>query len=205
VRDTPDEDGTTREGDEEVARPAGLPVGEVVDLTPPAQVAREALNRARAAARAKGIRPGQPSRRVLADPPPSTGARPGGRDPQTFGAVVQRLLHERGWVQDVSVGGVIGRWREVVGDQVADHCEPETFEDKVLVVRADSTAWPPPVRRSTTLWRTLWRTCPQGLRIRCFGHLPGRMERSFRVPPRAPSGALREPEPMSRAAILPSG
>ncbi len=135
--------------DEEPGRAQGLPVGEVVDLTPPAQVAREALNRARAAARAKGIRPGQPSRRVLADPPPSTGARPGGRDPQTFGAVVQRLLHERGWVQDVSVGGVVGRWREVVGDQVADHCEPETFEDKVLVVRADSTAWATQVRLLT--------------------------------------------------------
>lgn len=135
--------------DEEPARRAGLPVGEVVDLTPPAQVAREALNRARAAARAKGIRPGQPSRRILADPPPSSGARPGGRDPQTFGSVVQRLLHERGWVQDVSVGGVIGRWREVVGDQVADHCTPETFEDKVLVVRADSTAWATQVRLLT--------------------------------------------------------
>ena len=135
--------------DEEPSRPPGLPVGEVVDLTPPAQVAREALNRARAAARAKGIRPGQPSRRVLADPPPSSGARPGGQDPQTFGAVVQRLLHERGWVQDVSVGGVVGRWREVVGDHVADHCEPETFEDKVLVVRADSTAWATQVRLLT--------------------------------------------------------
>lgn len=142
------EDGEDGE-DEEPGRAQGLPVGEVVDLTPPAQVAREALNRARAAARAKGIRPGQPSRRVLADPPPSTGARPGGRDPQTFGAVVQRLLHERGWVQDVSVGGVVGRWREVVGDQVADHCEPETFEDKVLVVRADSTAWATQVRLLT--------------------------------------------------------
>lgn len=135
--------------DDEPVRPAGLPVGEVVDLTPPAQVAREALNRARAAARAKGIRPGQPARRILADPPPSSGARPGGRDPQTFGAVVQRLLHERGWVQDVSVGGVIGRWREVVGDQVADHCVPETFEDKVLVVRADSTAWATQVKLLT--------------------------------------------------------
>ncbi|WP_321575340.1 DUF721 domain-containing protein [Oerskovia douganii] len=143
------EEGDAAREDGEPTRPAGLPVGEVVDLTPPAQVAREALNRARAAARAKGIRPGQPSRRVLADPPPSSGARPGGRDPQTFGAVVQRLLHERGWVQDVSVGGVIGRWREVVGDQVADHCEPETFEDKVLVVRADSTAWATQVRLLT--------------------------------------------------------
>ena len=135
------EQPVTGAGHDDDEPPLGLPVGEIVELTPPAQVAREALNRARAAARAKGIRPGQPSRRLLADPPPSTGARPGGRDPQTFGAVVQRLLHERGWVQEVSVGGVIGRWREVVGDQVADHCVPETFEDKVLVVRADSTAW----------------------------------------------------------------
>jgi predicted nucleic acid-binding Zn ribbon protein len=151
VREPGEEDeGVGPDGlDEESSRLAGLPVGEVVDLTPPAQVAREALNRARAAARAKGIRPGQPSRRILADPPPSSGARPGGRDPQTFGAVVQRLLHERGWVQDVSVGGVIGRWREVVGDQVADHCTPETFEDKVLVVRADSTAWATQVRLLT--------------------------------------------------------
>jgi len=151
VRDQPggDPDDELGHEDDEPTRPAGLPVGEVVDLTPPAQVAREALNRARAAARAKGIRPGQPARRILADPPPSSGARPGGRDPQTFGAVVQRLLHERGWVQDVSVGGVIGRWREVVGDQVADHCVPETFEDKVLVVRADSTAWATQVKLLT--------------------------------------------------------
>lgn len=151
MRDQPGGDPEDELGheDDEPTRPAGLPVGEVVDLTPPAQVAREALNRARAAARAKGIRPGQPARRILADPPPSSGARPGGRDPQTFGAVVQRLLHERGWVQDVSVGGVIGRWREVVGDQVADHCVPETFEDKVLVVRADSTAWATQVKLLT--------------------------------------------------------
>ncbi len=127
-------------------RATGLPVGHVVELTPASEVARQALNRAKAAARAKGLRPGQePRRRVLADPPTS-GARPGGRDPQLLGDVVARLLRERDWVSDVSVGGVVGRWREVVGDQVADHCEPETFEDKVLVVRADSTAWATQVR-----------------------------------------------------------
>src|SRR5690606_14794617 len=60
-------------------RSTGVPVGHVVDLTPPAEVARQALNRAKAAARAKGLRPGQePRRRILADPPTS-GARPGGR------------------------------------------------------------------------------------------------------------------------------
>lgn len=138
------DDAESDTGDD-APRPAGIPVGEVVDLTPPKEVARAALNRAKAAARAKGLHPGKAPRRILADPP-SSGARPGGRDPQLFADVVSRLLRERGWTADVSVGGVVGRWREVVGDQVADHCTPETFEDHVLVVRADSTAWATQVR-----------------------------------------------------------
>lgn len=112
-----------------------------VPTTPPEEVARAALNRAKAAARAKGLRPGSPARRSpLAEPRPERKG-PNARDPQLLGAVVGRLLSEKGWTQDVSVGGVVGRWREVVGDEVADHCTPLTFEDKVLVVRADSTAW----------------------------------------------------------------
>jgi predicted nucleic acid-binding Zn ribbon protein len=115
--------------------------------TPPAEVARAALNRAKAAARARGLRPGSPARRSpLAEPRTGSGAGPGARDPQLLSDVLGRLLREKGWTADVSVGGVIGRWREVVGDQVADHCAPETFEDKVLVVRADSTAWATQVR-----------------------------------------------------------
>ena len=39
------------------------------------------------------------------------------------------------------MGGVVGRWREIVGDQLAEHCEVETFDDAELVLRADSTAW----------------------------------------------------------------
>lgn len=125
--------------------PDGVPIGELVDLTPPALVAREALNRAKAAARARGYRPGQEPRRRPLDPPRGSAGKDA-RDPQTVGDTLARLLRDRGWVQDVSVGGVIGRWREVVGDQIADHCEPETFQDGVLTVRTDSTAWATQVR-----------------------------------------------------------
>lgn len=125
--------------------PDGVPVGELVDLTPPALVAREALNRAKAAARARGYRPGQEPRRRPLDPPRGSAGKDA-RDPQTVGDTLARLLRDRGWVQDVSVGGVIGRWREVVGDQIADHCAPETFTDGVLTVRTDSTAWATQVR-----------------------------------------------------------
>lgn len=116
-------------------------VAEAVSITPPEEVARAALNRAKAAARAKGLRPGsRPRRSPLAEPRVERKG-PDARDPQLLGSVVGRLLREKGWTQDVSVGGVIGRWREIVGDDVAEHCTPLSFDDKVLVVRADSTAW----------------------------------------------------------------
>ena len=39
------------------------------------------------------------------------------------------------------MAGVFGRWGELVGAEVAQHCTPETFADGKLVVRTDSTAW----------------------------------------------------------------
>ncbi|OIQ92039.1 hypothetical protein GALL_260310 [mine drainage metagenome] len=119
----------------------GIPVGELIELTPPAEVARAALNRARAAAAARGIRPGQEARRRTPLDPPRGSPGRDGRDPRLVGDSLASLLRDRGWVQDVSVGGVIGRWREVVGAEIADHCTPESFEDGVLLIRTDSTAW----------------------------------------------------------------
>lgn len=115
------------------------PVAEALGLTPPSEVGRAALNRAKAAARARGARPGRPAPRRVA----GSRNRPegSGRDPVLLGETLARLAAERAWDEPLSVGGVIGRWREVVGDQIADHCTPETFEDGLLVVRADSSTW----------------------------------------------------------------
>lgn len=71
---------------------------------------------------------------------------PDAREPQLFSSSVARLLAERGWTDPVSIGGVIGRWDQIVGSNVAEHCQPESFEDGVVVVRADSTAWATQVR-----------------------------------------------------------
>ncbi|WP_050758090.1 DUF721 domain-containing protein [Xylanimonas cellulosilytica] len=133
-------------------------------VIPPAEVARAALNRAKAAARAKGLRPGSPARRSPLVEPRTSGSGPSARDPQLVSDVVGRLLRDKGWREEVSVGGVVGRWREVVGDDVADHCTPETFEDKVLVVRASSTAWATQVRLLTpTLLRRLAEEVGEGV------------------------------------------
>ncbi|NHA70051.1 DUF721 domain-containing protein [Phycicoccus flavus] len=100
----------------------------------------EALARARAAARSKGLRPGlKPRRRQRGVPAERRGA--GGRDPQLLGDQIDRFVTERGWGSEVAVGSVIGRWPAIVGPEVAAHSHPTDFVDGVLTVRADSTAW----------------------------------------------------------------
>lgn len=123
--------------------PAGRPVPPVAErlgLTPASEVVVAALNRARAGAEARGLRPGAPVRRRRSEAQLS-GAKRDGRDPTLVGDALERLAMERGWRAELSVGALIGRWRSVVGDETADHCQPESFEDGRLVVRADSTAW----------------------------------------------------------------
>ena len=106
--------------------------------------------RARAAAKAKGLRPGlKPIRKRRPGVPESPRSRDG-RDPKLLGDQMDRLLLDRGWRVDVAVGSVMGRWPEIVGPEVAQHCAPVTFEMGVLTVRADSTAWATQIRLLTS-------------------------------------------------------
>jgi predicted nucleic acid-binding Zn ribbon protein len=120
------------------------------DAEPPAEdldAAASALARARAAARAKGLRPGlKPLRRRPREVPADARSRDDARDPQLLGDQMEHLLADRGWKVDVAVGSVMGRWPEIVGPEMAQHCAPVTFEAGVLTVRADSTAWATQIR-----------------------------------------------------------
>jgi predicted nucleic acid-binding Zn ribbon protein len=71
------------------------------------------------------------------------------RDPQPLAAAIPRLLADRGWERPVTVGGVIGRWGEIVGSPIREHCDPVEFAEGVLVVRADSPAWATELRLLT--------------------------------------------------------
>lgn len=130
------------------------------------RAASAALARAREAARAKGLRPGSrpaPRRRRSADAVFS-GSAVDGRDPLVLGDQLDRLLIDRGWKVDVAAGAVMGRWPVIVGIDVARHCTPVTFEDGVLVVRADSTAWATQLRlMAPTLLERLEAETGQGV------------------------------------------
>lgn len=77
------------------------------------------------------------------------------RDPILLGEHLAALVAEREWDKEVAVGGVIGRWPQIVGPEIAEHCRPTDFTEGVLTVRADSTAWATQLRllSSTLLGR----------------------------------------------------
>ncbi len=58
----------------------------------------------------------------------------------------------------------MGRWAQIVGEEIAAHVSPETFEGGTLTVRADSTAWATQVRLlAPTLLRRLAEELGEGV------------------------------------------
>ena len=85
-------------------------------------------------------------------PPPGRAARPGRPrrarrdDPEPLRAAIGGLLNARGWREDLAVGGLFGRWEQIVGAELGAHTRPESFTAGELLVTADSTAWATQVR-----------------------------------------------------------
>ncbi|MFF0287668.1 DUF721 domain-containing protein [Streptomyces sp. NPDC005262] len=125
-------------GPQEPAREVKQPEASGVDL------ARVALRAAKEQARARGAA-AQQKKQARRGGGLRSGARADGRDPLPLGAAINRLITERGWETPAAVGGVMGRWPQIVGEDLANHCVPlrydEDPEERVLTVQCDSTAW----------------------------------------------------------------
>ncbi|KAA2263768.1 DUF721 domain-containing protein [Solihabitans fulvus] len=106
-------------------------------------LARAALESARAAAKARGRVPGKRGaagstgrrRRRWSGP------RADDRDPQTLGRLAARIAAERGWTENLTGGQVFAKWPRLVGEDVAQHAKPIALRDGELTVQAASTAW----------------------------------------------------------------
>lgn len=118
-----------------------------------ADLARAALEQARARARERGV--GNPAGGTGGSGSGGGGGRGGrarrtgrrpradrdGRDPQPLGAAIRGLLADRGWESTASAATVMGAWDRLVGPEIAAHCRPERLVDGELVLVAESTAW----------------------------------------------------------------
>ena len=128
------------------------------DLPAPAdpfELARRTVNRSRAAARDRGLFPisAKTQARDVRDrsgrAPGYSGSRPDPRDPQGIEIVLKKVLGNLGWNAGMSTGRVLDEWDEIVGERLATHCRPVSFEGGVLVVSASSSAWASQLRMLT--------------------------------------------------------
>lgn len=67
-------------------------------------------------------------------------------DPILLGESVEGLVAERGWVSDVAIHEVLGRWDQIVGADIAAQVQPHSFTHGILHLTASSTAWATQVR-----------------------------------------------------------
>nr|WP_203782693.1 DciA family protein [Actinoplanes rishiriensis] len=85
-----------------------------------------------------------------------SGPGPDPRDPQLFGAVLDRLMKARGWEKPKAEATVFGAWERVVGPDIAKHSRPVKLDGGVLTVEAESTAWATQLRLlAATLLRNI--------------------------------------------------
>jgi len=119
---------------------------EAVD-DPDADLGRAALDAARAASRRAPLRPG--ARRVAGRRRSGAETRRGGysgsgadpRDPQPLGALVRRLVADRGWEATAASASVLAGWDRIVGAELAARCQPVSLRAGELTLAAESTAW----------------------------------------------------------------
>jgi predicted nucleic acid-binding Zn ribbon protein len=77
-------------------------------------------------------------------------------EPGKLSEVLDELIATRDWKKGIAEGTLFSNWREIVGDEVAAHCEPITLLEGRLTIRAESTAWATQLRLiSDELLKTL--------------------------------------------------
>ena len=133
--------------------PKGLPMSnDGAEAEDSIDAAAAALQRVRQAAAEAGFQPGvagqfDRSKKRRARPKSDKPVRSAG--PQPLGDIFSKFLAQRGWKEPVAVGSVLADWSSIVGPQIAENTEVESFENATLVLRASSTAWATQLRLLT--------------------------------------------------------
>ena len=62
-------------------------------------------------------------------------------DPEKLSNILNDLVTTRDWKKGIAEGTLFTKWREIVGNEIADHCEPITLFEGRLTIKAESTSW----------------------------------------------------------------
>ena len=70
-------------------------------------------------------------------------------DPEKLSNILNDLVTTRDWKKGIAEGTLFTKWREIVGNEIADHCEPITLFEGRLTIKAESTSWATQLRLIT--------------------------------------------------------
>jgi predicted nucleic acid-binding Zn ribbon protein len=98
-------------------------------------------------------------------------------DPEKLSNILSDLVTTRDWKKGIAEGTLFTKWSEIVGNEIADHCEPITLFEGKLTIRATSTSW-------TTQLRIITPDLLKNIRSRSEGAL---VEELNVIGPNAPS------------------
>jgi predicted nucleic acid-binding Zn ribbon protein len=73
-----------------------------------------------------------------------------GRDPHGLGDVLAKWTKQAGWDPLLAREDLVLQWRDVAGDETAQHTRPVGLDAGVLTVQCDSTAWAQQLRLMRT-------------------------------------------------------
>ena len=62
-------------------------------------------------------------------------------EPKALGELISQLVDQRDWQSGLAEGEIFVRWREVVGEEIANHSEPVEVKEEKLFIKCSSTAW----------------------------------------------------------------
>lgn len=68
-------------------------------------------------------------------------ARPKNEDLSTIGDLLGQVVQSQGWSDKLDDQRIFTDWVKIVGPEVAQHAQIDGFEDGIVHVRADKTAW----------------------------------------------------------------
>lgn len=99
--------------------------------------------------RAKSVWRGKIQRRKRQQGSDDAPSRPfaSGRDPRVLGNVLDTIVRDMGWSEDLDQARLIEEWAEFVGVATAEHTIVIGIRDRVLEVQCDSTTWATELRR----------------------------------------------------------
>lgn len=67
--------------------------------------------------------------------------------PEPLGELLKEVIAERGWSTEVNLHHLLGGWPALVGEVNAAHSVPESYAERVLTVRTESSTWAASLRQ----------------------------------------------------------